>query len=82
MTQREVIGEYCRIAALVYHCIGDYTSPYDGFCSDCPLNNSNDYRNAGEVIEYVRRAVVEKLKADGWPIARGYNPVTGKDSVT
>ncbi len=80
MTIEEAIREACRIVALAYKSIGDYRHASDGFCDLCP--NSGDpesFRNEGKAIEYVRLAVVARLKADGYGIAEGFDPETGKE---
>lgn len=82
MTQQEVIREYCRIAALVYQSIGDYTHANDGFCDLCPFANKADsFRNEGQVINFIREAVVKLLKVRKIPIAAGFDLVTGKELI-
>lgn len=81
MTKQEVIRELCRIVALVYRSIDDYTNPSDGFCDLCPFHdNPQCFKHSGKTIDYVRQAVVEKLKRDGVRIAQGFNPETGRES--
>ncbi len=76
----EVIKEYCKIGGLAYHSIGDFCDPSDGFCDLCPNSgNPESFRNDGHIIDYVRKAVLEKLKRDGYKIARGFDPKTGKE---
>ena len=80
MTCQEAIREACRIVALAYRSIGDFSEPSDGFCDLCPFSDDPvSYRNAGRALEYVRLAVVAKLKADGHEVAKGFNPETGKE---
>jgi len=81
MTREEAIIEVCAIVALAYRSIGDYSKPSDGFCERCMrLQGGNfNYQNAGEVIEYVRLAVVKQLKMDGYSIHHSFDPKTGKE---
>lgn len=65
MTREEVIEHLCQTVALVYHSIGDYSNPSDGFCHICEPFVQHSYQHSGETLEYVRNAVVEKLRADG-----------------
>ena len=80
MTKTEVIREMCLITAMVYHSIGDYEWPSDGFCDLCPASKYDEwnFRHAGKTIDYVREAVVEKLKRDGIEIADGFT-ITGRE---
>jgi hypothetical protein len=75
MTKDESIVEACRIVALAYHSIGDFTQPSDGFCRKCPAPTSPGwhYSNAGQALAYVRRAVVAQLQRDGFAIAPFYD---------
>ena len=80
LKKEEVIREYCRIAALVYHSIGDYTNPNDGFCDLCPhSSNPTSFRSSPGVIDWIREAVVARLKSEGIIIAEGFDPETGKE---
>lgn len=80
MTREEVIREYCRIASLVYNSIGDYRNANDGFCDLCPFaTDTESFRNNGEVIDFVREAVVKLLKVRKIPIAKGFDSKTGKE---
>lgn len=82
MTRDEVVTESCALLGLVFFSIGDFTEPCDGFCSKCVNGINTDdtyYRNSGKVLDYVRLAVVEKLKRDGHKIALGFDPETGKE---
>lgn len=81
MTKVEAITEACEIIALAFHSIGDYTHSSDGFCPRCqcmPSMYGKDYRNDGKAIEYVRQAVLAKLKADGFKIAETFDSDTGR----
>ncbi len=66
MTRDEVIEEYCKIGALVFHTKGDYSEPNDGFCSKCPNIANGHFQNTGRVIDFIRQAVTEKLLAEGY----------------
>lgn len=75
----EVLREYCRISALAYSSIGDYNYASDGFCDVCPNHNRpENYRNNGLVIAFVREAVLEKLKREGFSINEAFDPATGE----
>jgi hypothetical protein len=63
LTKEEVIRHLCETVALAYHSIGDYSSPSDGFCDQCPTFGS--FQHSGKMLDYVRDAVIAKLKADG-----------------
>ena len=83
MTREEVIREACRIMALAYRSIGDFSEPSDGFCDLCLFSSDPfAYRNTGKALEYVRLAVVAKLKADGHEIAKGFDPETGERDLS
>lgn len=80
LTRDQVMNEACAILALAFHSIGDYTKPNDGFCSRCPAQHGSvDFQSGGEVLAYVRLAVVEKLTRDGHAIHQGFDDVTGKE---
>lgn len=79
LTQKEVIREACRIFSMAYHSVANYERPSDGFCDLCPFDGSSRFRHDGEILDYVRQAVVEKLNRDGHKIAPGYDPDTGKE---
>ena len=70
MNRQEAIREACEIVGLAYGVIGDYTSASDGFCDKCTERLGPDwpYQNGGVALAYVRKAVVEKLKADGYEV--------------
>ncbi len=78
MSKDEAIREACSIVALAYRSIGDYSRPSDGFCNVCkPWGH---FQNDGHILDYVRLAVVEKLKRDGFDIyTAGFDPITGKE---
>lgn len=69
MTKEEAIAYACRIVAMAYRSIGDYSSPCDCFCMNSHIPDSH-YQNTGDVLRYIRTAVVEKLKADGHRITK------------
>lgn len=83
MTRQEATIEACAVFSLAYHSIGDYRQPADGFCDKCPGGRHGaewSYQNAGHIFQYVRAAVIEKLKRDGHTVADGFDPNTGKEA--
>ena len=79
LSEQDVVREYCRISALAYHTLDDFTHANDGFCFECPYRDTPNFRNDGKIIDYVRAAVVEKLKRDGYTISQGFDQETGKE---
>lgn len=82
MTREEATREACRIVSLAYHSIGDYSRASDGFCAECKAHwgaFGDGYHNDGGAIDYVRAAVVDALRRDGYAIADGFDPVTGRE---
>lgn len=79
MTEKGAIREACRIMALAFRSIDD-DHPSDGFCEECPFHGAS-YRNDGRILDYMRVAVLEKLKRDGFKIADGFDPETGRERV-
>jgi hypothetical protein len=79
MSKDKAIQEVCAIVGLAYHTIANYEHASDGFCSKC--SHGYSYQNSGKAIEYVRQAVLLRLKQDGYTIADGFNPVTGKEKA-
>lgn len=79
MTRNDAIKHACETVALAYHSIGDYTEPSDGFCRDCNPSDkpASSYLNSGNALRYVRDAVVEKLRRDGFVIEDGFDSDTG-----
>ena len=79
MTREEAIETACSIVSLAYRSMGDYSHPSDGFCRRCPVERIPEwnYSNDGIAFQYVRLAVVEKLKRDGYKISVGFDPETG-----
>lgn len=67
LTAEAAIWEACDIVGMAYHSIGDYSQPSDGFCREC-VGRGLSYQNAGGALEYVRRAVIEKLQRDGFTV--------------
>lgn len=81
MTRDEAITEACAIVALAYRSIGDYSTASDGFCPRCRQGREGwTYENDGRILAYVRHAVLDALKRDGHKIAKGFDPVTGKET--
>lgn len=82
MTRTEAIEEACTIVALAYHSIGNYDQPSDGFCKQCEQVQeapSWRYQNAGQALDYVRRAVLRCLAIDNLDVAEGFDPATGRE---
>ena len=80
LTRDEAIDQACAIIALAYHTIGNYSAPSDGFCERCcAIVKDDNCRNSGDVLDYVRKAVIEKLKKDGYSINPGFDPETGRE---
>lgn len=78
--QIQVERELCRIRAMVYKTIQPaMIDPCDGFCDLCPNSGTDHFRSTMDVIDYIRAAVVETLKVDGYKIAKGFDPDTGKE---
>jgi hypothetical protein len=84
MTREEAIVQACEVMALASHSIGDYSKAADGFCFKCPAATSPGwyYRNEGHIFDYVRKAVLNQLKADGYTCAKSFDPETGKPYPT
>ncbi len=81
-TTEDAISESCRTVALAYHSIADYTHASDGFCPMCRnAHEHGQYKNDGYALRFVRDAVVEKLRRDGYEVDSGFDPETG-DEVT
>ena len=83
MTREEATIEACAIFALVYHSVGDLTRRSDGFCSRCAKVRGEEwsYQNDGHVFDYVRKAILRQLAEDGFSVAPGFDPDTGKEAV-
>lgn len=76
LSREQTSEAYCKIGALVYHSIGDYTRPNDGFCEHCQVN-IYEFKNCGDVIGYIRRAVLNQMKLDGIKINPDFYTETG-----
>lgn len=72
MNKKQVVEHLCGTMGLAYHTIGDYTYPCDCVCLELPDSLKNRglkpmlYQNHGEVLKFVRQAVVEKLEREGY----------------
>ncbi len=79
MNKQEAIRNACETMALAYRSIGDYSKASDGFCYECEDRQGSGwtYSNQGEALAYVRNAVLQQLKRDGFAIDEGYDPETG-----
>ena len=67
MTRQSAITQVCTIVSVAFHSIGDYSKASDCFCEDLE-NAEGHYQNDGDAIAYVRKAVEEKLRRDGFDI--------------
>ena len=62
MTKEEVISEFCKISAQVAKSVFKSELAADCFCTEPdPLWN---YQYEGEVLDYIRAAVHEKMRRD------------------
>lgn len=77
MNQQEAITEACRTRALVYQSIDDYSHPCDCFCGAGITCGKSSFRSTMDVENYIRKAVLAQLKADGYKIADGFDQETG-----
>jgi hypothetical protein len=73
LTRKEVIEQMCEIRGLVYHSIGNYAD-----ACDCLCDFTSDFRSTDFEINYIKQAVIEKLKRDGYRISEFYDPESGK----
>ena len=64
--KEQVINHLCRTVSCVYVSIGDYSESSDCFCGKKDM--ADGFRHKGETLEYVRAAVIEKLKRDGFNV--------------
>ena len=67
MTYKEVIKHLCQTVGVVFNTIKDYSKASDCFCNE-NARTSQSFLHSGITLKYVRDAVIEKLKRDG------YNP--------
>lgn len=80
--QKEVIRDLCSLQALVWNCLDpNATTSSDCFCEKQSMKGES-YRHENLSLEYIRNAVVEKLKADGYTFPEGYEPVLGREIMT
>ena len=80
LTKDEAIIEVCSITSLIFHSIGNYSKPNDGFCIRCPNSNKPEYyQNSGEVIGILREAALDWLNKKGFKVADGFDSITGKE---
>lgn len=84
MTREDAVRQACEIMALAYHSIGEYAMPADGFCDKCPAATVHawGYSNSGEVFDYVRKAVLNQLAADGHRVSSAFDSTTGRPHET
>jgi len=70
MTHDEVIEHLCRTVQIIGDTKKDYSHASDGFCKTC-LSRGIRFEHAGFTLAYVREAVIEKLRKDGYePVMR------------
>ena len=69
MTQDEVVEQVCAIVSMAWNAVDPKAeTASDGFCKRCPFRgNEMSYRNEGKGVDFVRQAVIEKIKRDGLP---------------
>lgn len=65
MTRPEVISHLCETVSLVFLSRGDFSKASDCFCDNSP---DHFFQHQGETLEYVRKAVEEKLIRDGFAL--------------
>ncbi len=65
MTKQKVIEIACAITGLVFHSMRDYNRASDGFCDKCQALGFS-FNHSGDTLRYLRRAVENQLKADGF----------------
>ena len=68
MTKEECIRHACTTVGIAFHSIKDYRHASDCFCTD-HVHPGFTFWNEGIILEYVREAVVEKLRRDGYTVA-------------
>ena len=66
MTKQDAIRHACTTVGFAYNSIGDFRYPSDGFCDECEVYGDAQYQNKGDALRYVRIAVLEKLRRDGF----------------
>jgi hypothetical protein len=59
----QIIAKLCGIVGMVQRSIGDYSHASDCFCVETP-----NFQHEEKTIDYVREAVIEKLKRDGYTV--------------
>ena len=73
LSKLESIEAACRIVSTVYRSIGDYTTASDCFCQGG--GQWGTYQNQGNALRYVRAAVIDRLKADGFKVDESIDPL-------
>ena len=73
MNVDESIRHVCNTVSLAYRSISN--------CRD-RQGEYWHYQIGGAALLYVRRAVVEQLKRDGYTLAKGFDQVTGDEIIT
>jgi len=65
MTKNAAIIAVCDIVGMAFHSMADYNKSSDCFCS--PVTEGS-YNNDGDTIAYVRKAVFDQLRRDGFDV--------------
>lgn len=71
MTKQECIEQMCALSSLAVNAVIGFDNPNDCFCRKARFHGE-DFRHTGEGIAFVRAAVVEKIKRDGYKIPPGW----------
>ena len=69
MTRDEVIRHLCETVDIIYKSRGDYSQASDCFCSPKHDSGFSLFEHSGYTVRYLRHAVVEKLRHDGYKVA-------------
>lgn len=62
MTRPQVIENLCRTVSLAYLAVGDHSHASDCFCHE--NKDPNHFQHQGKTLEFVRQAVIEKLRRE------------------
>ena len=78
-TAEKMITKFCALQSAVAHTRKDYENANDCFCPESSFKEDPDlYRNDETAYDYIRQAVIEKLKADGFDVSETFGE-KGKD---
>lgn len=80
MTKQEAIRTVCQIIGLVYHSFKDYSKACDCFCDqqNRTMGSFQFQCERPDIFDYIRQAVLERLKREGHEIHEDFDPETGK----